>query len=189
MKRIILVHGWGGSSRGGWFDWIREELEKRNFEVLSFDMPDTENPKIKKWVDFLAKKIVNPDKDTYFIGHSVGCQTILRYLEKLPEEAQIGGCVFVAPWFNIIKENLESNEELKIAEPWIKKKIDFEKVKKHTDKFIAIFSDNDPFVPLGDIKLFEERIGSKTIIESNMGHFDKIDSFNSLLNSFLTLTE
>ena len=85
MKKAYLVHGWGGTGSGGWFDWLKQELPKKGFEVVSFDMPDTDNPKIETWVKYLEQKINSDeiDENTYFVGHSVGCQTILRFLEKL----------------------------------------------------------------------------------------------------------
>ena len=43
------------------------------------------NPRIQKWVSKLAQTVGDADKQTYFVGHSMGCQTIVRYLEKLPE--------------------------------------------------------------------------------------------------------
>lgn len=62
-------------------------------------MPDTANPKIKKWVSELEKQVSELDENTYFVGHSIGCQTIMRYLEN-KETRKIGGILFVAPWLN-----------------------------------------------------------------------------------------
>ena len=49
--------------------------------------------------------------------------------------------------------------------------IDPEKIKQKAGSIIAIFSDDDPDVDLGDKDLFEERINAKTIIEHCKGHF------------------
>lgn len=78
MKRVIIVHRWEGGSYDDWRPWLKTELEKRDFEVLIPDMPDTDIPVIEKWVHRLANIVGTPDSDTYFIGHSIGCQTILR---------------------------------------------------------------------------------------------------------------
>ena len=126
MKRVFLIHGWSGNPKEPWFVWIKKELEKRNFKVTIPKMPNPDYPKIDVWVNFLKRVIKNPDKNTYLIGHSIGCQTILRYLEKLNKK--IGGCVFVAGFFNL--DNLETKKEQKIARPWLKKNINFYKIKK-----------------------------------------------------------
>ena len=137
MKKVYLVHRWDGNSESDWYVWLKRELEKKRFEVNILDMPDTENPKIEIWVRYLESKVKDIDEKTYFVGHSVGCQTIMRFLEKLHKHKKIGGCVFVAPWLDLI--NLES-EEMKIAHPWINNKIDFLRVLEHCTNFLAIFS-------------------------------------------------
>ena len=105
-KKVYLIHGWGGSSEGGWFDWLKEEFSKCNIKVYAFDMPNTDNPKIEKWVKYLEENIKDVDEQTYFIGHSIGCQTIMRYLEKLHKHKKIAGCVFVAQWSRILPKSI-----------------------------------------------------------------------------------
>src|SRR4030043_572120 len=171
MKRAYLIHGWGGTGSGGWFDWLKQELPKKGFIVQSFDMPNTDEPKIEEWVGHLEKEIPleEIDEETYFIGHSVGCQTIIRFLEKLHKTKRIGGCAFVAGWFDLI--NLEP-EEVEIAHPWINSEIHFERVLEHCNKFLALFSTNDPYVHLNEVEKFKDKLGAKIIIKKNMGHFE-----------------
>ncbi len=176
MKKVYLIHGWGGSdSSEGWFGWLKKELKERKIELTVFNMPNTDYPKIEEWTTFLKEKIKETeiDSETYFIGHSIGCQTILRYLEKLPEKMKIAGCIFIAGWFNLIEECYTNDEERQIAKPWIEKKIDIEKAKIHTNNFLAIFSDNDNCVPLSDSKIFKEKLGAKVVIKHNEGHFNE----------------
>ena len=170
-KKIYLVHGWGGSSSGvDWFNWLKDELSKKGHEVIAFDMPNAEYPKIEEWVKYLEENIKDVDENTYFVGHSVGCQTIIRFLEKLHRHKRIGGCVFVSGWFKVI--NLEP-EELEIAHPWMNTKIEFERVLDHCNKFLAIFSDNDPYVHVDEAKEFKKILGARTIIKKKEGHFNE----------------
>lgn len=177
MKKVIIVHGWGGFPEEGWFPWLKNELEKRGFEVQIPAMPETNNPKIEAWVSYLSNIVGEVDENTFFVGHSIGCQTILRYLEKLPEDKKVGGVVFVAGWFTLM--NFQPGEE-EIAKSWLETLINFEKVKKHTEKFVAIFSDNDDVVPQNNKDLFEQRLGAKTILENNKGHFSGGDNIKEL---------
>lgn len=170
VKKVYIIHGWEGYPENNWFPWLKKELEKRKFKVIIPSMPNTEEPKIEEWVSFLKKQVNQPDKNTYFIGHSIGCQTIMRYLETLRGDVKIGGIIFVAGWFNLI--NLETKEAELIAKPWLETLINFNKILSHNKKFVVIFSDNDKFVPLTDAKLFKNRLGAKIIIEKNKGHFD-----------------
>lgn len=171
MKRVFIVHGWGGQPHEHWLPWLKKQLESKAFSVTVPAMPDTDNPKIENWVPALAKAVGTPDKDTYFVGHSIGCQTIMRYLETI--NATVGGCVFVAGWFTL--QGLETEGEEATAKPWITTKIDFTKVKKATTKFSAFFSDDDPYVPVSDEALFKKNLGAETVMEHQKGHFTKGD--------------
>lgn len=171
MKRVFIIHGWDGYPEEGIFPWLKKELETRGFQVFNPAMPEPLNPQINPWVKFLADQVGIPDKDTYFFGHSIGSQTILRYLESLPEETKIGGAVFLAPWVNLNQATYETEEDALIAKPWLETELGWGKIKSHTNKFSAIFSDDDPLVPLTDSKVFEKELGAKIIIEHGKGHF------------------
>src|SRR3989344_3973749 len=176
MKKAYLVHGWGGSdSNEGWFGWLKDNLKKKGIKITSFNMPNTEEPKIEERVGFLQKNIKEFNKETYFVGHSVGCQAILKFLEKLPGRIKIKGCIFVAPWMELDKNTIEEEGEevVEIAKPWVETKIDFNKVKEHCKNFLAIFSDNDPYVLLSNVKLFKNKLNAETIIKNNQEHFNQ----------------
>src|SRR3989338_8699388 len=178
MKRVFIIHGWNGSPEGCWIPWLKQELEKRGFEVTAPEMPKPSEPKIETWVPFLSKIVGKPDAETYFVGHSIGCQTIIRYLETLPENTKIGGAVFVAGWYNV--RNLETEEEKRIAGPWVNTPHNDEKIRKIVNKATAIFSDNDPFVQPENQESWKEKVGAKIIVEHNKGHFTESDGVSTL---------
>lgn len=172
-KRVIIVHGWGKSPNSDWFPWLKVELEKKGFEVLVPLMPDPDYPKIEQWVNILNEVIKEADENTILVGHSIGCQTILRFLQSLEEGKKVGKVILVAPWMILTPETTELEEDAEIADPWINTPIDFEQVKTKAGSFIAIFSDNDPFVPLGENKeLIQEKLGAQVIVKHKQGHFD-----------------
>lgn len=189
-NRVIIVHRWDGSPTADWYPWIKKMLEERNFDVIIPEMPNTERPHISEWVPYLSDIVGEINENTYFIGHSVGCQTIMRYLETLEEGALAGGAFFAAGWFHIIESSLESNEEKEIAEEWTGTPINLELVKKHLKTSVALFSDNDPYVPLSDSKIFENELGSKIITHPKRGHFTSYDGVSELhvaLNEILKM--
>lgn len=172
MKRVFIIHGWDGSPEINWFPWLKHELEANGFEVQVPQLPDAGNPRIEKWVPAVAKIVGIPDEETYFVGHSMGCQTIVRYLETLPEEIRVGGVVFVAGFFRKITNLEEDTDVQETANHWLNAPIDLTKAKKHFTKSIAIFSDNDEYVPLDGQDDFRDKLGSKIIIEHNKGHLN-----------------
>ncbi len=170
MKRIFIVHGWDGYPEEGWFPWLKKQLEEKGFKVFVPQLPDPANPRIEKWVPKLAETVGKADAETYFVGHSMGCQTIARYLESLPEDIKTGGVVFVAGYFKKLT-NLEDNEVKKMARHWLETPVDLNKAHSHIRKSVAIFSDNDPYVLLDNQDDFKNKLGSEIIIQHDMGHF------------------
>ncbi len=133
------------------------------FQVEVPLFPDTEKPQLVKWLSHLQSVIGEPDKELFLVGHSVGCITILRYLESLPNDKKIGGVVFVAGYIGDL-----GYDELK---NFFITPVDFRKVKSHCDKFIAIHSDNDPYVDIKFADFFKKELGAEAIIKHNMSHF------------------
>jgi uncharacterized protein len=171
MKRVIIVHGWDGYPEEGWFPWLKKELQTKGFEVILPQLPDAANPRIDKWVPALARAAGEVDEDTYFVGHSMGCQTIARFLESLPNATKVGGAVFVAGFFKHLT-NLEDDPEVRETDRhWFSTPLDLEKVKSHLPKSVAIFSDNDPWVPLDNQDDFRDKLGSEIIVKHDKGHF------------------
>jgi len=168
MKRVFIVHGWGGSPSGVWIPWLRKTLEARGYQVTALIMPNTDAPVIKDWIDHLYTVVGTPDKKTYFIGHSIGCQTILRYLETVEEP--IGGAVFVAGWFKL--ENLEDEDSKEVARPWTTTPIDLEKIKKMLPKSVLIISDDDPYGAFEENKQRFSEFISREIVLPNAGHIE-----------------
>jgi uncharacterized protein len=180
MKKVILIHGWEGSPNEGWKPWLKKELEQKGITVLNPNMPDPNYPKQKEWIKHLSSIIGTPDSETFLVGHSLGAITILRYLEVLEENQKIGGAIFIAGF----------TDDLKIPElsDFFKEKINWDKIKKHCNKFFAIHSDNDHYVPLTYGNIFKKNLGAEIIILHKMRHFsgsDGITEIPILLNILL----
>lgn len=184
MKRCFIVHGWGGYPEEGWLPWLNKELTKKGFKVENPAMPNSETPEIHAWVAHLANRVGTPDKNTFLVGHSIGCQTIIRYLQTINK--RVGGAVLVAPWFTL--KNLEK-EEKPVAKPWFETPIDFEQVKKVSPDLVTIFSTNDPVVPLSNVPLFEKRLGAKVIMEKDKEHFSGSEGINTLPSALKAVLE
>lgn len=176
MQRIFVVHQWGSGPTGDWYQSVKKELEKLNCQVEVLEMPNTDTPVINEWVNCLSNAVGQIDNQTFFIGHSIGCQTILRYMETI--EKPVGGSIFVAGWFNL--ENLESEEAEQIAKPWLTTPINLNKVKKVLPKSTLIISSNDWFGCFEENKQKFSELGSKIIVMPNAGHITREDGFTEL---------
>lgn len=176
MKRIFIVHGWAGGPSGDWIGWAKQQFEAKGFEVVAPEMPDTLHPNIEVWVSCLRDLVGEPDTDTYFVGHSIGCQTILRYLETVG--TQVGGAVFVAGWFGL--ENLESPEVEELAKPWLTTQINLEKVRAVLPTSVLLISSNDDYGAYElNVKKFTE-LGSNIVVLQDAGHITASDGYTEL---------
>lgn len=168
MNTVVIVHGWGADSESDWIPWLKVELERRGARVIAPDMPNTNAPTIDSWVQFLGKIVKDAGEDFYFVGYSIGCQAVLRYLQTLPEGERVGGVVLVAGW--TLLTGL-SDEEEEVARPWEETPIEWTNVAAHSKAFVVIYSDNDPHVPERNARDFEEKLNAKLVLDSGRGHF------------------
>jgi predicted alpha/beta hydrolase family esterase len=172
-QKVIMVHGWGGNNEDGWFLPLKEELEKEKMIVINPNMPDSPNPKINSWINELKKVSGNIEKNTYFIGHSIGCQTIIRFLEK--SDNKIGGAILIAAWFNLTDETWNEKYTREIAKPWIETPIDFNKVKNNCKRILVILSKDDPYVLVNNADIFKKELNAKIVLIENRGHIEQLN--------------
>lgn len=188
MKTCIIVHCWEGYPKYCWYPWVKTELEKKGFKVIVPEMPDTVTPIFSKWLRKLQEIAKDANNEIYLVGHSLGCITILRYLENLQANKTVGGVVMVAGFTNDLG--------YKELSSFFQTPIDFIKIKKHCSNFVAINSDNDPYVSLDFAETFRVKLNAKVIVKKQMGHFSgKIEDEKSCLrlpdvvNSVLEMQE
>lgn len=165
MKRVFIVHGYTGYPEKNWFPWLKAELEKLNVQVTVPAMPNTESPQFSEWLPHLQKTVGSVDEETYFVGHSLGCPTILRFLEAMPENQKAGGVVLVAGFAEPIHfTELNSFTESEWND---------EKIQQSVNKIILINSDNDEHVPLAMGERMRNRFNAELVVLNNAGHINE----------------
>lgn len=169
-----MIHGLGGSPDNHWFPWLSSELEARNFKVESLKMPEPKKPTLQNWLSEIDRVVGKPTENDFFVGHSLGCVAIVRWLEKLTPGEKIGGAVFVA--------GFSGRVSVRGTETFWKDPVDFEKVKSHAPdhSFVTIFSEDDRIVPLNQGLEFQNNLGAKLILENGKGHFCQSDGVTEL---------
>ena len=196
-KRVFLIHGWDGRPDNHWFPWLTWELKANGFDISAPQMPHAADPKVKEWLSFLREYVGKSDRDAYFVGHSLGCTAIVRYIDLLPKATRVGGCVFVAGFSGRL--NIPEIREFYLPPQTAARGLTqkgtqiyadiIEKAKAHCDKFVMIFSDNDPYVPIAKSLEFAKQLGAKTILERGKKHFnDGITALPSALSALLQMS-
>lgn len=180
MDRVFILHGWEGSPEGNWFQWLKGKLEERGIGVSVPSFPDPAHPDMDSWLAKLRETVGKPDDRCYFVGHSLGSITILRYLEALDNGAHVGGSVLVAGF----------TDDLNIKElsGFYKEQVNWGRVRNACGRFVAIASNNDQYVPLKHADILEKELGAKKIIEPGMGHFS-MKELHVVLNELLKMMQ
>lgn len=167
MKRVFIIHGWEGNPNEGWFPWFKKELEQERFEVVIPAMPNSDTPVFDEWLLKLKGEIKNPDKNTYLVGHSLGCITILRFLETLNDDQKVGGAIFVAGFGHDLEYKGYKGE----LSSFFETPIGWNKIKTKANKFVIIHSKDDEWVAIEHNKIYEEKLGAESVVLNGFGHF------------------
>ena len=170
MKNALILHGAGNNSQGNWFPWLKSELEAKGYKVWSPDLPNSDEPIQKDWLDTIfSNKDWQFNKESVIIGHSAGSTLILRILESLPYAIQINKAILVAG----VVELGTKPEFFQYKRGLVKKPFDWEKIKKSARELYFICSDNDPYQCGADQgKIMQEHLGGELIVKSEEGHFN-----------------
>jgi predicted alpha/beta hydrolase family esterase len=169
---IYLIPRWGGKIHSDWYDWFGAEImERYGLSVIVLDMPNWNQPDVEESVNYLLSQISHIDKLTYFIGHSVGCQVVIRYLiARLGQDRtlEIGGILLVAAWFMV-------DRPWDTINPWIANKgLDYRSLAERVRSRKVVLSDNDPFTPnyAENKKLWVDRINASVTVYPQRAHFN-----------------
>ncbi|MCK9185957.1 alpha/beta fold hydrolase [Candidatus Gracilibacteria bacterium] len=167
MKNIFIIHGTEGHPEENWFPWLKQELEKKGYNVLvpQFPSPPTIPAKIAEWFDVLKDYEQYINEDTILIGHSLGGVFTLRVLEKLkhPVKAAIfvGTPIGVRPILNYDRDSSFSGFLF-----------DWEVIRTKASHFEVFHSDDDPYVSLENGEQLAKNLNVALNFVPNAGHFN-----------------
>jgi uncharacterized protein len=183
--RAFIIHGYLGYPEEAWQPWLKAELEKRGYEVWLPMMPHPDRPSIPEWTGFIAGLVGQPDDKTVMIGHSLGAQAVLRYLETLGGAGRaVGKTVLIASNFPGGMSPEAANERTggdTVLLPWLTVGVDPVMVRKAAGACIVILSDNDPYIPFEEARdSFRANLGAKIVVEAGKGHFNEDDRITEL---------
>ena len=174
ITRVFLIHGYGGSPNEGWRPWLRGELEERGYEVVIPAMPDTHHPRVGPWVQALHDAIGEPRPDDVFVGHSLGCIAIIRYLLTLARGQTVGQCIFVAGFYE------ELGPEYEKLRSFLDSPIDWPHVRAACPSFSVIHSDDDTAVPVYCARNLAVALEVPMELQTGYGHFSGDDGITEL---------
>jgi predicted alpha/beta hydrolase family esterase len=169
--KVFLFHCWGGDGKSCWSGYLQDELRRQGIETISPDFPETGNPKLEEWLGSARKNVsrFEPKDGWVLVGHSLGCPTILRMLERLGEGERADAVILVA--------GFAKDLGIPQVKGFIDKDFNWEKIKSKAKRFIVINSDDDPYIPLSEGERLAKLLGAELIVEHGAGHINEGSGF------------
>jgi len=167
IDRILLVPRWSGTAASDFYPWLARELASRaphvQLEVAPL-RPAPDRPEIEACLEELAG--LAPAR-TLLVGHSVGCQVLLRALARLPGDARAPALVCVAGWWTV-------DRPWDTLRPWIEVPFDHERTAARCARIEVLLSDDDPFTrdAAETRRRFVEALGAEVQIVPGRQHFN-----------------
>lgn len=159
QKKVLLLHGWGGSDYPHWQSWLAGELAKDYGCVDFLRFSDVDTPKLDIWLRELtaALKEFKPD---IVICHSLA-NTLWFHACLTQELQEVEKLYLVAP------PSLQCNiEELKEFFPAAVPN------NLHAKEPLLVTSTNDPYMTTSEAKELQEELGVKMKVIENGGHLN-----------------
>lgn len=190
MKRVYIFHGWEATSESNWFPWLAAELRKNDFEVTAPNFPNSANPQLEEWLNFVAPGLVPANisrqpqglqlQDSILIGHSLGAPFILRVLEKFAAEnlEHMSGGESIKPVYaNRVKaaflvSAFDRSLGFSEIDNFVDKPFNWQKIKNACEKFYIFQGENDPYIPLWIAEEMAKKLNAELIVEPNGDHLN-----------------
>jgi predicted alpha/beta hydrolase family esterase len=180
MRNIFIFHGTGGYPQENWFPWLKTNLEAKGLEVFVPHFPTPEGQSFEAWVEVLKPYLDKINSQTIMVGHSLGGEFLLKFLETFDYKIKVAG--FVATPIGV-RPILNYDRDAEFVHGF---KFNWEKIKPKAQNFIVYHSDNDPYVGLGNGQELAKNLGTNLSFIPNAGHFNKASGyteFPDLLNN------
>lgn len=165
-KKVLILHGWGGSFYPHWQAHLASDLIKENYEVSFPQLPNMDFPKLEEWKAFI-KKEVEHFKPNIVVCHSLGNIVWFHLLDEL--DIALDKLMLVAP----VRQEC-AIEEIQSFFPYPIPK----ELKSH--EVIMAASDNDPYLTLEEAIALQQKLNVGMKIMENAGHINAQSGFGKL---------
>ena len=160
MKNAFIIHGFNGDTTYTFGPWLKNELEKRNYNVIMPEFPIRSLATFNGWANILDEYKDLFNQDTVVVCHSIGNPFIIKYLNKNHLKAKL--YVSVAGFCKLF--TIPDREDLNKA--FIDFKVshtDIDYCKKNIEYRFSLYSDTDRVVPFDVLENFVKELNSNPV--------------------------
>ncbi len=164
-KRVLILHGLGGSDYPHWQACLAADLIKQHYIVSFPKMPNRDNPNIDKWKESLKKELAHFNPDVV-VCHSLANVLWFHTCDEL--DISLDKLMLVAPVSrNRVVEAASTFYPYPIAKDLKAKKV------------IMIASTNDPYMSEDESMELKEKLNIEINVLKNAGHINADSGFDS----------
>jgi len=167
MKKVLILHGWGGSDEPHWQWWLGQQLEKKEYEVSFPDLPNRDLPSFDIWMQTLHEEF------TRFQPDIVVCHSLANIL-----------------WFHFVNRyDIKTLDKLMLVAPvrqtcQIPELQSFFPYPTPTDlkaeEIIMVGSTNDPYLSVEEAIELQSQLNVGLKILDDAGHINADSGFGEL---------
>ena len=187
-EKVLIVHRYSGNPKSDWYPWLKRMLEARDFKVEIARLPSPDKHTMDECVNSLEVSVLDVE-NTFFVGHGIGCQAIMRYLER-ETLGSAKGMLLVAPFLHLRESALNTPQGKRVSAEWLSKPINLDAVKSNAGTVRILAAKEDPYIPEGDAKELASKLGATVTTMPIRTHFTAEDGYAELhaaLNEFMKL--
>ncbi|MFK5938164.1 MAG: alpha/beta hydrolase [Sulfurimonas sp.] len=163
-KKVLLLHGWGGSDDPHWQSWLAGELAKDYGKVSFLRFSDVDAPKLDVWLSELKKELEDFKPDIV-ICHSLA-NTLWFHLCNSAKMQNVEKLYLVAP-----PSLTCSTEEIQEFFPLKAPK------NLHAKEVLLVTSTNDPYLTQEEALKLQKTLNIKRKVIQNAGHINADSGF------------
>lgn len=172
-KHVYIVHGYGATPANHWFGWLQERLAADGITADILEMPTPLSPNLQEWLEHLSREVRVLTQDTYFVAHSLGCVSLLKYLLSAKPQEPLGGLVLVSGF-------TEPLPDLPMLDEFTQDQTDYSGAAALAPKRAVIASKDDAIVPTALSKELAQVMHADFYEVEHGGHFLDSDGFTTL---------
>ena len=170
MKRVLIIHGWTNRRQvNHWQRNLAVALQRAGHTVTYSQLPNTDNPILDEWLDVIENDLSILDEvsddELIVIGHSLGCLTWLKAVERGVVKSTVSRVLLVAPADPALCDEA-ATFQIDVNDSSLKKAV--HDVAAST---LLVGSDGDPWIPRGVEETFASPLDLPFVIIPGASHF------------------
>jgi uncharacterized protein len=168
--KVYIVHGYTAAPDHHWFTWLKKTMTTESVTVEVLAMPDSMAPEPEAWLTYMNNHVEQPDQRTFFVGHSLGCITILKYVERLDANIEVGGVIMVSGFGDTVSTLPE-------LDGFVHQPVDYNKLIACIAERIVIAAEDDAIVPIVHSERLAQYLHADLYRVEQAGHFLDRDGY------------